>query len=143
LRKLLLTVYRYQLRFATPSGLLEREAGRRIHEAKGDRAALELSRVILDSMKRCQTRPAGFHNDFDILVGEDLLRPAAVKCPTLVIHDPFDPMAPVEHRDWTMACIPYAERCDMHAVGHLFWIGPGAEAMGQQRAEFLRRYVGG
>jgi pimeloyl-ACP methyl ester carboxylesterase len=139
-RKLLLTAYRWRLKFAKPAGLLRLEAGRRIPEAQSDRAAIELSRIILDSMKRCQRRPAGFYNDVDILLGEELLRPGTVKCPTLVIHDPLDPLAPAEHRDWTMACVPHAERCDVHAFGHLIWIGPGAEAMHHQRAEFLSRH---
>jgi pimeloyl-ACP methyl ester carboxylesterase len=82
-RKPLLAAYRWQLKFATPAGLLKVEAGRRVDEARNDPAAIEFSRMTLYSMKRCQKRPAGFDNDFDILLGEDLLRRGSVKCPTL------------------------------------------------------------
>jgi pimeloyl-ACP methyl ester carboxylesterase len=140
-RKLLLTAYRWQLKFATPARLLRLEAGRRMEEAQSDAAAIEFSRITLNAMKRCQRCPAGFHNDFEILVGEELLQPGSVKCPTLVIHDALDPMAPVEHRDWTIACVSHAELCDIHAFGHLIWFGPGAQAMYRRRAEFLRRYA--
>jgi pimeloyl-ACP methyl ester carboxylesterase len=141
-RRLLLAAYRWKLKFAQPLWLLQLESGRRIDEARGNHAALELSQITLDFWKECQKRSDGFRNDFEILLGEDLLLPGTVKCPTLVIHDSLDPMAPARHRDWTIECIPHAERCDVHALGHLIWIGAGTEAMYRQRVEFLRRHAG-
>jgi hypothetical protein len=35
------------------------------------------------------------------------------------------------------------DRCDVHAVGHLIWLSPDAEAMHHRRVEFLRRQLGG
>jgi pimeloyl-ACP methyl ester carboxylesterase len=141
-RRLFLAAYRWNLKFAGPLWLLRLEAGRRADEARGDHAALELSRITLGCMKECQKRCDGFENDFEILLGEDLLLPGAVTCPTLVVHDPLDPMAPSDHRDWTIECIPHAERCDVHALGHLIWIGADAEAMHRQRVEFIGRHAG-
>jgi pimeloyl-ACP methyl ester carboxylesterase len=141
-RRLLLAAYRWNLKFAEPLALLRLETGRRFDEAGGNQAALELCQVTLRCMKECQRRSAGFDNDVKILLQEDLLLPGAVTCPTLVIHDDLDPLAPVAHRDWSIACIPHAERCDVHALGHLIWIGADAEAMHRERVEFMRRHVG-
>jgi pimeloyl-ACP methyl ester carboxylesterase len=142
LRRLLLAAYRWNLKFARPLALLRLESGRRIDEARSNAAALELSELTLRSMKDCQRRGEGFENDFDILLGEDLLTPGTITCPTLVIHDALDPMAPLAHYQWTIECIPHAERCDVHALGHLIWIGVGADAMHSQRVRFLRTHTG-
>ena len=142
-RKFLLTAYRWQLKLAISAGQLRLEAGRKFSEVRNDPSALELAYATLNAMKLCQRRPAGFYNDLDILLDEDLLRPGAVISPTLVIHDPLDPMAPVEHRDWTIACVSHAERCDVHSAGHMIWVGLDAQAMHRRRVEFLKRHVGG
>jgi pimeloyl-ACP methyl ester carboxylesterase len=140
-RRMLLWGYRLQLNFTSAKALLKLEAGARFEDVRSDPEAIDFARRTLGSMKCCQARPAGFENDFQILLTEPLLQPGTVMCPTLVIHDPLDPMAPVQHRDWTLSCIPHANRCDVHAGGHLVWIGAEADLVQRRRVEFLRRTI--
>jgi len=93
--------------------------------------------MALDSMAECLRQPAGFDNDFRILLHEQSIRPGAVSCPTLVIHDEFDPVAPIEHAEWAVASIPGVERCYVWAAGHMIWLGPEVEKMHRRRVEFL------
>ena len=68
-----------------------------------------------------------------------MLHPGAIECPTLLIHDPFDPVAPIDHANWVADCIPQAERCLVHAGGHFVWIGKDAVEMHRRRVVFLRQ----
>ena len=120
-----------------PIDLLKMQSGSRFDDVKEDVDALEKTREILDAMKRDCSEP-GFDNDFEIFVREPILVPDTIECPTLLIHDPCDPNAPLQHVDWAMQCIPNAEYLDVHTAGHLVWAGPDADLMQSRRMEFLR-----
>lgn len=137
-RRWLLRIYRWQFRFQTPTGFLKFESGPRFDEVRHDAEALDLCRLTLKSMRRCLPHSAGFDNDFAVFLEEDGLQPGAVACPTLVIHDPLDPVAPVAHAEWVAQCVPQAQRCDIQAAGHLVWAGRDALAMHDRRVKFLR-----
>lgn len=139
LRRWLLWGYRRQFQRLSPRAFLQLESGERFCEVQDDPTALELCRASVESMRRGVHEP-GFENDFEVFVSENVLEPGAVACPTLVIHDPCDPIVPVDHADWTIDCIPHAERFDVHAAGHLVWVGRDAEAMHARRVQFLRQH---
>jgi hypothetical protein len=46
----------------------------------------------------------------------------------------------IAHVEWALHCIPDAEHCDLHAGGHLIWVGKDAERMRGERTAFLRRH---
>lgn len=141
LRRWLLRSYRLQMRFTRARTYLKRSSGRRFADVQTNESALELCRTSLSSMAECLRQPAGFDNDFRILLHEQAMQPGAVSCPTLVIHDELDPVAPVEHAEWAVANIPGAEHCNVRAAGHLIWVGRDADEMHRRRVEFLRRHV--
>jgi pimeloyl-ACP methyl ester carboxylesterase len=140
LRGWLLRSYRWQMRLQTPQKFLAFQAGARFPAVQNDTGALELCRETLESMRRCLRNCAGFENDFVLFLNESGLGPGSVVRPTLVIHDPADPMAPVAHADWACECVPSAERCCVEAGGHIIWFGRDAGVMHDRRASFLRTY---
>ncbi len=64
-----------------------------------------------------------------------------VKCPTLVIYDPADPIVPQPRADWALSAIPGARARELHAGGHLIWMGKDAERMQRERLAFLREHA--
>jgi pimeloyl-ACP methyl ester carboxylesterase len=119
LRRLLLRSYRWQFRWQTPAKFLRFESGSRYPDLANDTAALELAAICVEAMRRCLRQPKGFNNDFQVFLNVQTLPLGAIACPTLVIHDPMDPVAPVAHADWACDCIPNAQRFDVEAGGHL------------------------
>jgi pimeloyl-ACP methyl ester carboxylesterase len=142
LRRWLLKSYLWQFRFQTPRKFLKFEAGMRYADVKDDSEALEISRLSVLSMQRCLPASPGFDNDFVVFLGNDELLPGSVVSPTLVIHDPLDPMAPIAHADWVCECIPSAERFEVESAGHLVWVGRDAMKMHERRLVFLQQNAG-
>ena len=74
-------------------------------------------------MVRCAAFPAGIENDWALWTGEPWLTPGCVSaqpssCTTRPIH------VPIAHAEWARQCIPHAEFRELHAGGHMLWIGP-------------------
>lgn len=122
-----------------PGKYLREVSGPRFGDVRDDPSARELCRLILQATARCIERPAGVDNDLDILLNESPLQPAQVACPTLVLHDPEDPVVPAAHAEWAVACIQGADWCKPRAGGHLIWAGRDARLMHQTRVDFLRQ----
>jgi len=141
LRKCLLWSFRQQLRFAAPQAHLKQAAGLRHAEVEGDAEAIEFCQ-LLDAMRHClRHQPAGFENDFVVLVNELGIENQTIDCPVLVVHDRFDPVAPIENVHWAMQRMPQAEWLDVHTAGHLIWLGRDAERVRHRRLEFLHAHA--
>lgn len=125
-----------------PGGILYDMAGERHAEVRDDQATRELVPLLVESELRCAQQPAGIENDWANAVGEVWLAPASVRCPTLVLHDRADPLVPFAHAEWALHCIPHAELRELHAGGHLIWVGKDGERMGEERTTFLWRHFG-
>jgi pimeloyl-ACP methyl ester carboxylesterase len=139
LRRWLLRSYRWQLRWNSPRSFLKFEAGPRFAELIDDSLAWELSRLALTSMRRCASKCVGFDNDIAVFLSEDVLLPNSIHVPTLVIHDPHDPIVPLRHAEWAAHSIPHAELCLVATGGHLIWVGSEAAHMHTRRLKFLRQ----
>ena len=88
---------------------------------------------------RCAAFPAGIENDWDVLLGDNGVRPATIQCPTLIIHDRADPLVPFAHSEWSHQCISESRLLDIHTGGHLIWFGKDFDFIHNQRIELLRR----
>jgi pimeloyl-ACP methyl ester carboxylesterase len=99
-----------------------------------------LGSLLAGSMIRCSERPDGIENDWANWTGEPWLTPGCVGCPTLILHDRADSVVPIAHAEWAMRCIPSAQFCDLHAGGHLIWVGRDHDKMRSERAAFIRRH---
>ena len=118
-------------------------SGQRHAEICDDEATRRLVPLLVDSELRCAQHPAGIENDWANMAGERWLTPDSVRCPTLILHDRADPLVPFAHVEWAMHCIPRAEFCDLHAGGHLIWVGKDGGRMRKERAAFVRRHFNG
>ena len=65
---------------------------------------------------------------------------AAIKAPTLVLHDREDPFVPFAHGEEARKRIPHAELHALRLGGHMFWLGQDAQKMHQTRVRFLRAH---
>ena len=123
-----------------PDGLVNDMCGRRVLELRDDPAMRDLVMLIAESELRCAQQPAGIENDWFNAGGEPWLKPGSVRCPTLILHDRADPLVPFGHVEWALHCISDAEHCDLHAGGHLIWVGNDRGRMHTERTAFLRRH---
>ena len=138
LRKLLLKLYRLQFLRMSPQQFLKMEAGDRYSDVVDDPEVISFCESSLAAMAHGIQFP-GFENDFRIFLNEDVLSTSeSIKKPTLVIHDPIDPIAPVCHVDWLVSKVRHCERVSLRTAGHLIWVGPDAKSTYQARARFLR-----
>jgi pimeloyl-ACP methyl ester carboxylesterase len=112
----------------------------RFAEIRGSQSLQSLGSLLASSMLRCSQRPDGIENDWASWTGEPWLTPESVNCPTLILHDRADSVVPIAHAEWAMHCIPSAQFCELHAGGHLIWVGRDHEKMRSQRAAFIRRH---
>ena len=139
LRKLLLKGYRFQLARMTVKQFLKTEAGDRFSEISDDPVARDLAELTLSAMAQGVRHP-GFENDSVVFTREEVMQPgASLNTPTLVIHDPSDPLAPICHVEWFASLVPDCERLSVHAAGHLVWVGRESPLMHEARVRFLRR----
>ncbi len=137
--------YRMEMRKLqrNPNGIVSYMSGQRYSEICDDEATRELVPLLVDSELRCAQHPAGIENDWANMAGKPWLTPDSVRCPTLILHDRTDPLIPFAHVEWAMHCIPGAEFCDLHAGGHLIWVGKDGGRMRKERAAFVRRHFEG
>jgi pimeloyl-ACP methyl ester carboxylesterase len=112
----------------------------RFAELRDSPALQSLEGLMAASAVRCSQCPAGIENDWACWAGEPWLTPGSVGCPALILHDRADAAVPIAHVEWAMHCIPGAQFCELHAGGHLIWVGRDAEKMRQERAAFIRRH---
>lgn len=123
-----------------PGGVVSDMSGGRYDEVCDDPATRALAPRLVESELRCARQPSGIENDWANAAGAAGLKPGSVRCPTLVLHDPADPLVPFANAEWAVRCIPQAELCDLHAGGHLIWVGADAARMRERRTAFLRRH---
>jgi pimeloyl-ACP methyl ester carboxylesterase len=140
LRKWIVRAFRMQLRFAKPRGQLKQSAGQRFCDVEDDAAAIEFCRFMRASMRECLKLPAGFSNDFAVIVAENGIEVGSIQCPTLMVHDELDPIAPIENVHWAMQRIPNARWLNVHTAGHYIWVGPDAKRACIERLGFLQTY---
>jgi pimeloyl-ACP methyl ester carboxylesterase len=142
-RSLLYRGYVWQCRlvYRMPNAWIKGMAGARFDEIREDPATWDLYRLLRGSCLECLSQPAGMKNDWDQLVAGPFPDVREVKCPTLVIYDPADPLVPVCHPKWALSAIPGAVACEVHAGGHLIWLGKDADRMNCERVAFLRDHL--
>lgn len=141
LRRFLLWGYRSQLPKMAVAKYLKMEAGERYAEVADDPAAKKLCEETLVAMS-AGTRCPGFENDFLVFRDEEILLDThenPIQAPTLVLHDPLDPMATVEHVEWFASRVPHCETVSLRLCGHLVWCGPEADLMHRTRVAFLKK----
>jgi pimeloyl-ACP methyl ester carboxylesterase len=132
--------HRRQVRNLVRGGFVANCMGKnRFAEIRGSPALESLDSLLAGSMLRCSERPEGIENDWANWTGEPWLTPNSVECPTLILHDRADAVVPIAHAEWAMHCIPSAQFCELHAGGHLIWVGRDHDKMRSQRAAFIRR----
>ena len=124
----------------SPNYFLNYLCGERSKELSNDDSAKLLIRLLVETEVRCARQAAGIENDWANAVGKQWLNPNIVHCPTLILHDRADPLVTMAQVEWARKCIPQAEYCDLHAGGHLIWVGQDATKMREVRLEFLRRH---
>ena len=140
-RKLLLRLYGIQLSRMSVEQFLQMEAGDRYFELANDSASLGLcksTQIAMTGGIKCK----GFENDLVVFTSEDVFDDrGSIGTPTLVIHDPSDPIAPADHVDWFASKVPHCQRVAVHAAGHLVWVGRDADLMHQTRVRFLKQHA--
>jgi pimeloyl-ACP methyl ester carboxylesterase len=114
----------------------------RFAEMRTSPALASLGPLLARSMSRCSERPEGIENDWANWTAEPWLTPNSVKCPTLILHDRADAAVPIVHAEWAMHCIPSAQFCELHAGGHMIWVGRDQNKMRSERAAFIKRHFG-
>ncbi len=132
--------HRRQARKLARGGFAAQCMSKQRYAELSESAALKsLESLLARSILRCSERPDGFENDWANWTGEPWLTPGAVNCPTLILHDRADTVVPIAHAEWAQHCIPNAEFRELHAGGHLIWIGRDQEKMRSERTAFIRR----
>jgi pimeloyl-ACP methyl ester carboxylesterase len=121
-----------------PGCIVRSLCGERAGELAEDKATNALVPLLSRSELECARQPAGIENDWLNTVGQRWLTPDSVRCPTLILHDRVDPLVPMPHVEWARKCIPAAQYCELHAGGHLIWVGRDAAKMRHVRHEFLK-----
>jgi pimeloyl-ACP methyl ester carboxylesterase len=134
-------VWRCRISYRQSAQWIKTMAGSRFDEIRNDPATWDLYRVLRDTSLPCLSQPAGMRNDFDVMISGPYPDARDVKCPTLVIYDPADPLVPVCHPQWALSAIRGAQACELHAGGHLIWLGRDADRMRAQRVAFLRMHA--
>ncbi|NJP36159.1 alpha/beta fold hydrolase [Alkalicoccus luteus] len=65
---------------------------------------------------------------------------AAITCPVLIMHSPFDASVSFAHAEHAAAMIPNARLEKLHAWGHLIWLGRDAGTTDRLLLAFLREH---
>jgi pimeloyl-ACP methyl ester carboxylesterase len=124
-----------------PQSIIRQMSGERYPEIENDDAAVTLAPLLVESELRCAAQPRGIENDWAMFFSEPWLIPGEIRCPTLILQDQADPLVPFAHAEWARQSIPGAQLVDLHAGGHLIWVGHDAERMRNIRADFIRQHL--
>jgi pimeloyl-ACP methyl ester carboxylesterase len=112
--------------------------GSRSHEARRDPAfSAALSRVMRDDKQNASGKLNDARNIF--LAKSDYCQWEAVTAPTLVIHDPEDPLVPLVHAEEAAQNLKHVKLRTYRLGGHLIYVGADAVEMHRERVRFLRR----
>jgi 2-hydroxy-6-oxonona-2,4-dienedioate hydrolase len=124
-----------------PIAFLKQMSGSRFPEICNDVSVVqkitELAHLTLD----CAAMPVGIQNDWAILVGDNGVTRNTIACPTLIIHDPTDPLVPFAHAEWSGSCVQGSRLLAIHAGGHLIWFGRDCIRMHAERMAFIRGWL--
>jgi pimeloyl-ACP methyl ester carboxylesterase len=127
--------------FPTAERYLRDLTGERFSNVRNDPGARQFAESVLGDLGEFRHMRAGYENDLATWVREDVLAGARVTCPTLLLHDPKDPAAPICHAHYAAQKILGAELVELNAGGHLIWYGPDAQRMQNRRTAFLLKHL--
>jgi pimeloyl-ACP methyl ester carboxylesterase len=130
-----------RLLYRMPQAFIKTMAGPRFDEIRHDAATWALYRVMRAPCLKSLSQPAGMRNDWETMETGAFSDAREVRCPTLVIYDPLDPLVPECHAQWALSAIPGARECKLHAGGHLIWLGKDADRMRSERVAFQREHM--
>ena len=131
----------FHLKFPTPDDYVRDLAGARFADVQEHVSAPQLAKEAFQNVKTTRNYRAGFANDARIWALENVLSEGSVDCPTLIVHDPEDPHAPVCHAEYAAREIAGAQLLTLELGGHAIWIGRDADAMNSARIDFLRHHL--
>jgi pimeloyl-ACP methyl ester carboxylesterase len=121
-----------------PIKCLRQMSGSRFPEIRDNLDAVQQITELTSMTLMCAATPAGIQNDWAIMVGANGVDHNTIACPTLIVHDPADPLVPFAHAEWSKSCIPQSRLLTIHAGGHLIWFGKDSSDMHTQRVQFIR-----
>jgi pimeloyl-ACP methyl ester carboxylesterase len=142
-----LWLFRPLLRFANrrqardPNFVSRCMSKKRFAELRTSPPLRSLRSLLMGLLVRCAERPEGTETDWANSTGKPWLAPGSVECPTLILHDRADAVAPFAHAEWAKRCVPLAQLCELQLGGHLIWVGRDREKMCGERAAFIRRHA--
>jgi pimeloyl-ACP methyl ester carboxylesterase len=115
--------------------------GARLDEAKADPAfAAALACIMRDDKQNVAGELNDARNIF--LAKDDYCRWDAVRAPTLVIHDPEDPLVPIVHAQEAARHLKGSRLRPYRLAGHLIYVGKDAQKMHRERVRFLAQSEG-
>lgn len=111
--------------------------GSRLQEARADPAfSAALSRVMRDDKQNASGKLNDARSIF--LAKSDYCQWEAVTAPTLIIHDPEDPLVPLVHAEDAAQNLKHVTLRTYRLGGHLIYVGADAMKMHRERVRFLR-----
>jgi pimeloyl-ACP methyl ester carboxylesterase len=131
----------FRFKFPTDEHYLRCLAGDAFCHVNDKPAAWQFAQAMRGGLAEFDFVRAGYQNDVTTWIREDVFHAGNVTCPTLILHDPTDPQAPMCHARHAADLIPGAELVELNTGGHLIWYGPDAKRMQQLRTEFLRKHL--
>lgn len=105
-----------------------------------DQAASALAKFMIE-WALAHPQPAGVAGDLATFFGPAWLHSGEIRAPTLIIHDPLDPLVPIAHARHAHRMIGPSNMMEVKCGGHLVWVGDDAEKMHRARLEFLARHL--
>lgn len=131
-----------------PVSCIRQMAGKRFDDLKNVPEVVQQITALTEMTLRCADLPAGIRNDWAMLVGDNGIATGggstdSIDCPTLIIHDPADPLVPFQHAQWSCSCIRRSRLLSVQAGGHLIWFGKDADWMHHQRVAFIQQVLAG
>jgi pimeloyl-ACP methyl ester carboxylesterase len=110
--------------------------GSRLQEARADPAfTAALNRIMHDDKENAPGKLNDARHIF--LAKSDYCPWDAVTAPTLVIHDPEDPLVPLIHAEEVAQRLKHAKLRTYRLGGHLIYVGADAMRMHRERVNFL------
>jgi pimeloyl-ACP methyl ester carboxylesterase len=111
--------------------------GSRLQEAQADPAfTAVLDRIMRDEKQNASGKLNDARHIF--LAKSDFCQWETVTSPTLVIHDPEDPLVPLVHAEEVSQHLKHGKLSTYRLGGHLIYLGADAVKMHRERVQFLR-----